>query len=707
MSNEQHAIRIDVPRHLQDFNGYCGPACALMVVDFAGSKKSPPVFAQNDFFREIRSHAKQASDKRPIKSPAESLLSLINNHADGATQWEKVYQTESAPVAEAILEAIAGQGQPCMIMINRGMHWVVAFGFLKKEDGSPSGLLMRDPAWAGMPRFYGLSIFPDEPTITHCNSPCSCLEATDSKENKRTGKVNERFFTMEELLSHRGLQGSLDWEGKGAIALIPEGTQGAAARLPASMVAGVGAVGAPVANALENAGEAALAAVRDSGLTGREDSPPEWDQALVNARAGDPILVKDPEDSRDDFYLVPLIPQDPKAPKGAWAMLDAQTLALREVSLLEDWQTPILPTQQDSQQASQEPVSLPDGTTAKFQPSDLTPNTKNLVWQPSAAAVLPYWPVKEFTAPHPVSGDPLSVYLTQDGKPHGHLGPDEDPHPESKPPSNNQPNPTPAKPKPNRLKKIALTTAVAAGIPAGIWVALSDTPSPSHPTSNVGETEDSGFSHKEPAEATESEAVEAATAVTDIAVDATPSQTTTSANLLSNPDFELQSSLPSFGGVVDDFSVNPRKWGAERGRFSQSTDSINPLGSKMFGLIATGGSHSQAIQITNLAEYSSEIATGDTTFNLRALLNSKVSGATGGWTIHFFTTGWGAQAGPVKSKSIVLDGNPGTWEQVNFTGKIPKGTAWIGSELQFTNSSLKGDIGYVDQTSLTITTPKP
>lgn len=417
-------IRLDVPRHLQDFNGYCGPACALMVIDYAGSRKSPPVFAQNEYFREVRRHAKENSDRRPIKSPAESLLHLINDHAAGETRWEKIYQPDPQPVAEAILQAVEGRGNPCMMMINRGMHWVVAFGILKKPDGTPSGLLMRDPAWAGMPRFYGLSIFPEKPAIEHGTAPCSCLDHTDAGKNERTGKVHERFFTIEELLSHRGLQGSPDWEGEGAIALVPVGTSATATRLSASLAAGIGAAGIPVANARENAGQAALAAVRDSGLTGHPDSPPEWDAALRHARAGEPILVKDPEDSRDDFFLVPLIPADPAAPKGAWAMLDTRTLALREVSLLEDWQAPVLPTRRDAEQAANQNVVLADGTTARFSAADLAPNTRNLVWKASAAAVLPYWPAKEFTAPHPMTGLSVPVYLTQDGEVFGQFSPD-------------------------------------------------------------------------------------------------------------------------------------------------------------------------------------------------------------------------------------------------------------------------------------------
>ena len=475
MKSNQEAVRIDVPRHLQDFNGYCGPACALMVIDFAGSKKSPPVFAQNEFFREVREHAKQASDRRPIKSPAESLLHLLNEHAGGDHLWEKVYDTKPLPVAEAILQSVTEQKQPCLLMVNRGMHWVVAFGMLKKEDGTPSGLLMRDPAWAGMPKFYGLSIFPDEPTIEHCSSPCSCLEAVKGKKNKRTGKVHERFFTIKELLSHRGLQGSLDWEGKGAIALVPKGSPAALAILPKTLDANASVASIGAAYPTEQAGEAALAAVRESGLTGRPDSPPHWDKALANAQAGEPILVKDPEDSRDDFFLVPLNPQDPNASQGAWAMLDAHTLELREVSLLEDWQAPLLPTPEDTQKASQNSVVLPDGTTAKFSPGDLTPNPKNLIWQSSAATVLPYWPAKEFTAPHPVTGLNTSVYLTQDGQAFGQFGPDfieAKPSPIEQPSAKKQNN-TPNPPKSSTPWKVLATVFGSASLGLGALLAIN------------------------------------------------------------------------------------------------------------------------------------------------------------------------------------------------------------------------------------------
>lgn len=422
MSEDTKTIRIAVPRHLQDCNGYCGPACALMVVDFTGSAKSPPVFAQNDFFKEIRDYAKKSADKRPVKSPAESLLSLLNDHTSGTTKWEKVYDEKSHVVAEKILQAVEDEKLPCLMLVSNGMHWVVSFGMQKKDDGTPAGLLMRDPAWSGMPKFYGLSIFPEKPIMIHTASPCACIQCDE--KNQQAGHVNERYFTMEELLSHRGLQGTPDWEGNGAIALVPQGLQAAALRIPTSMIASVGAAGVPVANAQEKAGSAALAAVREHGLCGRSDSPPEWNDALQNATAGYPVLVKDPDDSRNDFYLVPL--KSPQSNKNAFVLLDARTLALREVSLLENWQLPAFPSdQKDQQKISQSNVVFADGTSAKFSANQIQANKNNLVWKPSAASILPYSPLKEFFVQHPITEAPTAIYMTQVGEVYGHLAAEE------------------------------------------------------------------------------------------------------------------------------------------------------------------------------------------------------------------------------------------------------------------------------------------
>ena len=309
MSNT--TLRIDIPRHLQDYNGYCGPACALMLVDFAGSSKSPPVFAQNRLFKEVRRHAREHRDRRPVKSPAESLLAIVNDHTGGDWEWTKVYNPDPQPVASQIFQAIEEKKQPCLILVNEGMHWVVAFGVLRGEDHSPSGLLMRDPAWTGMPRFFGLSRFPEEPRIDHRQEDCPCMAP---KGKNSPGTVHERFFTTSELISHRGLQGAPDHEGEGAIAIVPPNQTATA--LPPQ----IRSAAAPIPDARAKAGAAALTAVQKSGLAGRPDSPPEWNKALTGATAGEPTLVKHPTDERDDFFLVPLNPADPSARLGAWAL---------------------------------------------------------------------------------------------------------------------------------------------------------------------------------------------------------------------------------------------------------------------------------------------------------------------------------------------------------------------------------------------------
>ena len=449
-SSSQEPIRLNIPRHLQDYNGYCGPACALMLVDFAGSAKSPPVYAQEEYFKEIRQHARESRDRRPIKSPAESLLEMVNTHTAGDWEWSKIDNAEPRPVAKRVFSAIIERQQPCLILVSKGMHWVVAFGVIRNDHDEPSGLLMRDPAWTGMPKFYGLSVFPEKPRICHGPSPCACMKADG--ENS-PGTIHERFFTTTELLTHRGLQGAPDHEGDGAIALVPSQNGAAAFDLPAASGP------APlVANAQARAGEAALSEVRKNGLCGSPHSPPEWDKALKNATAGEPILVKDPEDSRDDFYLVPLTPKDPASTQGAWAMLDANTLKLREVSLLENWTPPAFPNpNKDPKQISKSPITLADGTVVKLKPTDITPNSANLVWKPSAASILPYWPVKEFTILHPKTGIPEKIYLTQENNFHPSLGPDEPTTPEAhQPPSQPQKSPT-------RFVKLTVVVAALAG----------------------------------------------------------------------------------------------------------------------------------------------------------------------------------------------------------------------------------------------------
>jgi hypothetical protein len=160
----------------------------------------------------------------------------------------------------------------------------------------------------------------------------------------------------------------------------------------------------------------ALVQAREHGLWGRADSPPEWQKALECASPGDPILVKDPSDPRDDFYLVPILPLDPAAIRSAWIMLDTVTFRLREAALLDHWKCPAFPDENDTKQIARNLLVLPDGTQAQFKPKDLKPNSKNLVWRAGDASILPYWPHKEWIAPHPLTGEPVSIFVTQEGE---------------------------------------------------------------------------------------------------------------------------------------------------------------------------------------------------------------------------------------------------------------------------------------------------
>lgn len=453
MSSQSSVVRIEIPRHLQDCNGYCGPACALMIVDFAGSAKHPPVFAQHSFFREIREQAKRSADKRPIKSPAECLEQLVNDHAAGEVKWQKVYDANPQVVAEKIWHAVEQQKIPCMMMVSSGMHWVVPFGVMRKTQGEAAGMLVRDPAWSGMPRFYGLSVFPDKPLLDHGPQPCNCLKHADNHSDECTGQVHERYFSMEELLSHRGLQGAPDWKENGAIALIPRGGNAVAMQFSRSSASPF----LPLMQARAQAGDAAMKAVLEHGLCGRTDSPAAWNEILTGATAGEPVLVKNPDDPRDDFFLVPMHPSS-KSNKTALVVLDAKTLLLREVSLAENWPIPALPSEKDQQDLSRQNLVLADGVAARFHANDIQPNLSYLVWKPSAASILPYAPLKEFQVPHPQTGQTTSIYQTQDGVGFGHLGPDDFPTIE---PS----IPTPGKPGPwKMISGIASAAALGMGV---------------------------------------------------------------------------------------------------------------------------------------------------------------------------------------------------------------------------------------------------
>ena len=77
--------------------------CNRRLKDAQQPDKPEAVEGQHEMFRRVRAHAKQANDRRPVKSPAEGLLTLLE---PSARKWRKVFHAEPGPVAAQIIRAV-------------------------------------------------------------------------------------------------------------------------------------------------------------------------------------------------------------------------------------------------------------------------------------------------------------------------------------------------------------------------------------------------------------------------------------------------------------------------------------------------------------------------------------------------------------------------------------------------------------------------
>lgn len=194
-----------------------------------------------------------------------------------------------------------------------------------------------------------------------------------------------------------------------------------------------------------------------------------------------------------------------------------------------------------------------------------------------------------------------------------------------------------------------------------------------------------------------------------VAILSSISNAATTANLLADPGFETQASLPSFSGVVDDFSINPSTWGAENGSFTGTADSVNPLGTRMHSMLASGVT-SQSIQIVSLADYAADVSAGNASFDASGMFDfgNDANGASAAVTVRFFNGGGWSSLFQTSSSGLALDDDTNNWETITHSGPIPTNATWMGVELVYNSNSLNGNAGYVDDTSLTITTiPEP
>jgi hypothetical protein len=412
---------LPVPRHIQDYHFYCGPASVMMIL-----ATNTPAY-QSPLLAEIRDPLYQD----PFYcSSAEGLVHALAFH--GSPNWLRVFHinTNVSNIVYRILKNLQVDGLASLVCINSGAHWVVAFGYTiaPNSKGAVATIMFRDPARDDLPTLNDYLITfpkPDTSTASHSNTgPCGCL--------KRQGLVVERAIatavltltsgTTNVLLNALGGMGNSLAGALGVFHSFPKGKSILPVEEEPIVELYLPAGGGNKAPEGLTPQVAALNELRSHGLMGGRDSPPDWKAPLEQGRPGVAILVKSPDGTGKDYYLVPIREDSPTAKRSVWVMLDAVTLKFREAALLENWTPPVFPTDEDATKISLTTVTLSDGTKVQFKKSDLQANRQNLVWKASTASLLPYAPLKEFTAPHPTArdratGKPLSVpiYMTQRG----------------------------------------------------------------------------------------------------------------------------------------------------------------------------------------------------------------------------------------------------------------------------------------------------
>ena len=195
------------------------------------------------------------------------------------------------------------------------------------------------------------------------------------------------------------------------------------------------------------------------------------------------------------------------------------------------------------------------------------------------------------------------------------------------------------------------------------------------------------------------------TALLLTAVVATSLAPTASANLLSNPGFEI-SAFTSAANVLANFSGFQGVWGPEVGGITFATGGVTPAaGVNMLEMNDDGASYTQAFQTVDVSSFSTMINAGSATVNGSALFNT-VGGYTGAFSavnVSFFSgNSYGTLLGNSGSGTLNLDANPLTWESASITSLIPVGTTWMLFQVAYQNASIGNNPGFVDDTFMDI-----
>jgi hypothetical protein len=184
-------------------------------------------------------------------------------------------------------------------------------------------------------------------------------------------------------------------------------------------------------------------------------------------------------------------------------------------------------------------------------------------------------------------------------------------------------------------------------------------------------------------------------------------------NLLVDPSFETIPVVP-IGNVIPVLNQSPGLWGVENATIVTAvSEGIAPLaGTNVLRMIDNQDVTTQAVQAIDVSSFSTQInSLGGSNISMSALFNTRgPAPAAAGVALQFFTGNNYASEVPNSfvAHAIAVNTNPADWEASVVSTHIPTGTTWVLAQVYYSNASLGGLPGFVDETQVSITAvPEP
>ena len=154
---ERHGVRIRFQHQNKSY--YCGPACAVMVLD--AIHMEPP--DQKTLFYEI--NATRTKDRRRghenWASSPDGLRNALNNRSGPDHHFTLYASFEKSDIARRFVNSISIFKAPCITLVESGGHWIVIYQYAKSgsEPTRPDDFSLRD-----MLGFYKRDPYQEVPT---------------------------------------------------------------------------------------------------------------------------------------------------------------------------------------------------------------------------------------------------------------------------------------------------------------------------------------------------------------------------------------------------------------------------------------------------------------------------------------------------------------------------------------------------------------